>query len=1223
MKYVVWASAPVHSLTIHPPILLNQAGFIASDVGHTAMTQTSAAQFRNIAGLIALALATVAGISITANATPLTLAPKGSLGFDIVSGDRVIAPIRLSSNGLIVAAHVQREGAALVFTGLRCSDPAAIKFAGADYVRVEPAANTAGSPPSAQEWVVSFKLTLVAFDSTKWQAICAKAPFHFLTCSLPTATVWNQRGWLNATPVDDPFPLLGDVHGGSPEISSLWNRNWSYICPMGGSPIPMLGLWDTRNKLYVGYDFQDARAHDQSDRYISGAYCWSQGADKSFITLATPFGGHRYGELLFPQAGDIVSSHFNLIVDTDLPDTSDPNERFQERLFARYANNLAPAPAGNDLSWFPGSVRLSDFPRPPSLNLFGAGGETRYYEPKSTMMFGWGGQEEMPVDAALQSGDDNAINHARKQIDELLATYAQNVTIDGDDCLFWPQPLTGSWVKDMGGEAVKTIHETPGWFAARVIVELYRYDRGNGKADPRYAAAIDSLYNWAKHFVWTRNEFADVPSSPFAIGDTLPTAFLIDYYYTFKNDPTRSARAQQGLKLADNIVWRYSPIWAMDSDRYDDTIDGSFLLEPNSGRDWAGLACSNEVAWCIDTITQVYVSTGDPRLRYYLRGALQRWPLLYRPQYHAALAQYDHTSTTEGFGLFDGSGPGRGERYAYGGADGFPQEYPIGASKMRVVAGARGAIAFCKDGLKADIDDYRTDGNGHCSFRINAKTQASFDVSFSYPEVDVSAVEVSVNRGGADERLPESSIRRPQWAPSSLYLAGLHAGDIVTIGPLSPTTPILPEKLIAGQPIDKLSDVAQIAGFKAIPLSRDTALAKDWNDLGSFAGLIEGERWAFGIPYLQTDWAASQPVLIAPTAANDVFVAYSAPGDSLTSHLVPTLRLSNGRRAALSGNPIRVWQGWPPIFHRSILLDHARIPAGATLTGIDPNGALVMAASALTASAVARQAIVEHLQAPTEAYRKEAAAEESIRQRAKQFAAVPQGSIAIIPDDAGGAGSTYLQRTGLYDRSVALTRKQLIDPSQFNRSRFPMAIAVGGEDYVRSVETHGDARDAVVRYLHDGGTLVVLASSPFPFFYAQDFEHGKGKTVQSSRLLPDLGLPIGNAFETPPTGLVIKRADQGNIFKDIPGTMPYPTGDGRLRSVRRADLPPHAQYDPYFYVTGPDGQDYGDAACQIRFTTGPAASGTVIYVWSGLSASEDGNAILGDVLAYALKVSVQ
>jgi hypothetical protein len=171
-----------------------------------------------------------------------------------------------------------------------------------------------------------------------------------------------------------------------------------------------------------------------------------------------------------------------------------------------------------------------------------------------------------------------------------------------------------------------------------VLVELYRYDRERHEARPSDLEAIDQLFNWAKNCVWTRSAFPDVPSSPFAIAGCLKAAFLLDYYFTFKNDPTRTSNAELALRLADNVVWRDLPIWAMDSDRFDDGTDSSFLVEPNSGRDWAGLGCANEVSWAIDALTQVYVHTGDERMRYYLRGALQRWPQLYRPFYYDSLA---------------------------------------------------------------------------------------------------------------------------------------------------------------------------------------------------------------------------------------------------------------------------------------------------------------------------------------------------------------------------------------------------------------------------------------------------------------------------------------------------------------------------------------------------------------------------------------------------------
>ena len=82
----------------------------------------------------------------------------------------------------------------------------------------------------------------------------------------------------------------------------------------------------------MGYDFQGARATDQSERYIATAYCWQQGTLTNFIALAYPYGGMRYGNQVYPQGGEVLASWFNLEIDTNLPATEDPNERFQERL---------------------------------------------------------------------------------------------------------------------------------------------------------------------------------------------------------------------------------------------------------------------------------------------------------------------------------------------------------------------------------------------------------------------------------------------------------------------------------------------------------------------------------------------------------------------------------------------------------------------------------------------------------------------------------------------------------------------------------------------------------------------------------------------------------------------------------------------------------------------------------------------------------------------------
>ena len=179
-----------------------------------------------------------------------------SQGFDVAIGALHVTNL-LAANGALVADDVVSNSNGVTMKRLRAADSAAVVFDTNDSVILTLPTDTNSEP------VVSFQLHFVSFDQAEWNALFPAgqpAPFHFLVCSMPTAQVWHQRGWLNATPVADAFPLLVDPHNGSPEISCLWNRNWGYLCPLAGHPIPMIGLWDPSQTLYVGYDFQASRA---------------------------------------------------------------------------------------------------------------------------------------------------------------------------------------------------------------------------------------------------------------------------------------------------------------------------------------------------------------------------------------------------------------------------------------------------------------------------------------------------------------------------------------------------------------------------------------------------------------------------------------------------------------------------------------------------------------------------------------------------------------------------------------------------------------------------------------------------------------------------------------------------------------------------------------------------------------------------------------------------
>src|SRR6266478_2299551 len=369
----------------------------------TEITIKSKNKIRSKIRLLFVGLVFAVMAMVRALGAQVTVQPAGNVGFDVYADGVLVAPIRLAAGGAIVADTVVSNASGVQLSGLRTSDSLAVTFSTNDFVSITlPDAGDTNAEP-----VVQFHLTVSHFNTNRWLAMFpdGAAPFHFLVCPMPTAQVWHQRGWLNATPVADPFPLLLDAHAGSPEISCLWNRNWSYICPLGGHPIPMIGLWDPSASLYVGYDFQGARVADQSERYIATAYCWRQGTLTNFITLAYPYGGLRYGSQVYPQGGEVLASWFNLEIDANLPATEDPNERFQGRLFARYTNALPPVPAMNDLGWIPGQKHLADFSGPIGVTLYSVGAETTFYPTGTVLLNGWRGEIDIPIDTAVRRND--------------------------------------------------------------------------------------------------------------------------------------------------------------------------------------------------------------------------------------------------------------------------------------------------------------------------------------------------------------------------------------------------------------------------------------------------------------------------------------------------------------------------------------------------------------------------------------------------------------------------------------------------------------------------------------------------------------------------------------------------------------------------------------------------------------------------------------------------
>ena len=122
-----------------------------------------------------------------------------------------------------------------------------------------------------------------------------------------------------------------------------------------------------------------------------------------------------------------------------------------------------------------------------------------------------------------------------------------------------------------------------------------------------------------------------------------------------------------------------------------------------------------------------------------------------------------------------------------------------------------------------------------------------------------------------------------------------------------------------------------------------------------------------------------------------------------------------------------------------------------------------------------------------------------------RFAQLPAGKIALLPLNTSGAAANFAAFTGLNLKWQAITEPQLVDPAFFTAARFPLAFYLGSENYVKTVVTSGDAKAAVTRYLAGGGTLVVLATGPFPFYYGYGPDDQPGP---ADPLLPSFGFPL-------------------------------------------------------------------------------------------------------------------
>lgn len=1139
------------------------------------------------------------------------------VGFDLSAEGKVVAPIRLSSNGLIAAssALVTTSGTSqtLTISGLRCKSGAGVVFAPGDFVSVTIA-------EGERYPVVRFQLTLVTFDPVAWKSVAGNCPFHFLSCSIADATIWQQQGWGMATPKLDPYTLQLDDHGGDQEVATKYNRDWSYVVPMGASPIPVIGLWAPDASHYVGFFFEGARLTDHTEPYIAASYCWKQRADSQFITLASPYGGDGYRDLVYPNSGDTIASWFDLLWSWDMPVWKEPNQLCQDVTFSKYAAFLPAAPRQNDLGWVPGGTVqefLSDVHRgdpwwrlPYRTTVESGLLPWNYFESVSTevgslFVNGFRTFWESSVQTAFNTHNTDAIAAQKNDLLYLLSM-SKWVTLGGERCLTWEEPLEGSW-KPGWVPGDKNAHTSDWWAIGMYMIDMYRNDH-----DATWLQYIDGMYNWTRQYLYTRNDFHDVPSSPFGLVSCVVCPFLVDYFDTFQNDPDRAGNAQSALVMANSYMYRFLAIYIGDNCP-SDAIDPTFLAQGNSGKDWTGSVDANEMSEEIDAMALVYANSGDARLKYCLRGILERYYQLYQNQALPVngISAYPKDSFAESYGVFDGSGPGRGNRTTFGTMSPLFFCFPVGSSSMQILCGAKAAITFDKGTDTLDIADYRCDTDAGFSFRIVGGGGSPFDASLTYPEKDIHTMSVRRTRGGTTTSLRiGTDFQTYADAPWSLRLYGVRDGDVVTVGDATNALPCQPADLPYTESV--LTAPADTDNYRMLTLSCNTSVSVDWNDNDSFAGLLPGKQNAWGVPYyiqpptLTAGKVAASGSIQLPSSDGftDAYVVYS-PAATDTSVV---LAFADGTSKTYTDIPVSAWHSWPENFHQRLVMAHFSFASTQVPVRVEPGANLVFA--------VTLGKDITQTQSSWYGSGLAAAREQAERDRHGALVAQAVASrigdqrIALIPPVATAVDFTAYRAGGLVARMDTLTAQQLVDPGVFNAATYPVAMYTGGEDYIRTVTTQGDGEAAIRRYLSQGGVLVFAASTsgPMPMAYAID---GNAPRIDDP-LLRRLGIPIGCPWESPPEPLTVRFNAGQNIVTGLPASFAFPTkGDLRLRQLETARVSPNVRVTHILSI-----DDLGDAAFLAEFVSGPMQGGKILYIWYTFLSQDYADALTDGVIKF-------
>jgi hypothetical protein len=392
-----------------------------------------------------------------------------------------------------------------------------------------------------------------------------------------------------------------------------------------------------------------------------------------------------------------------------------------------------------------------------------------------------------------------------------------------------------------------------------------------------------------------------------------------------------------------------------------------------------------------------------------------------------------------------------------------------------------------------------------------------------------------------------------------------------------------------------LPATAQTLTQQPLPLDVPVSVAESeaWSWFGLPHGPAEACGVAFGMPpSAGTETSATaQPVALAAQAA----VVYAVVSPVVESQLAAVVFERD------AGETLRVpveecalvWAAAPPRSRRLLL---ARAEGG--ITRVTPHGCYLFALLSGDATAAADTDLVaQYARGQAEwgaRYRLEAPPVVGLRE---VVAAIPEERLCVLPPSGGepAALSMALGRTGLKRKLLQLTDEELLDPTVLSAQRVPVALYVGAEAHLRTIHQPNDAAEAVIRYVREGGAIVMTTSLPFPTYYAVDAGQPAGEPNQP--LLRRLGIDIIAGFERPPEGakLALHSVAGQTVLPSLPPGWSFPDrGDLRLRSFGPTGQ--GVRMTPLVEVRAADGRMIGPAAALFELEGG----GAILYVWSGI-----------------------